>query len=233
MICLIIMLIDNSHLNININYKNNTIILIRGTASSGKSTTAHYVADKLTEPFLIFSTEDLLFFHMIPEKYLVHGSSCEKGFSLERDAKNNIIKVSASAWGAEVYSLYQTTLGIYTKSGLNILCEGNFTTEDSIKNILQYITENYRIYIFSLKVPLEILEKREKNVRKDIPRASGFAKHQKETCDATSYMDDLVISLREDTSVHDISAQILNFCANNPGHSKQEILSRMRNQFSN
>lgn len=207
-------------------YKNKTIIFLRGTACSGKSTTAQLLGNNLNAPFLIFSLEDLLFFHMVPKEYLVNGKRSKEGYSIQRDEKGNITNVTASEWASEIYSLHASTLEIYTKAHLNIICDGNFINEHSFQLVLSYVPEDYNIYIFTLEVPLPILEQREK--LRTHERTIGFAKHQKELCDKWNLVSDLVIHVKENTTPQEITDEIIDYYKNNSPHQKLQILERLK-----
>ena len=48
--------------------KNGQVILLNGTSSSGKTTLAKALQDKLAEPFMYVSLDG--FFHLYPERFL-------------------------------------------------------------------------------------------------------------------------------------------------------------------
>jgi chloramphenicol 3-O-phosphotransferase len=220
-----IVMIINNFLQSQKSYKSKIFIIIRGTASSGKSTTSMVLGNLIPIPFVIFHCEDTLFFHMVPSEYLVNGSRSKEGYSLERNSKGDIINVCASDWGSELYMLHTSTLQTYTAAGLNIICEGNFSNEENLKNILQYVPDDYSIFIFSLEVSLKILEERE--YKRLHERAVGFAKHQKETSDKFNYIDSLTIHVDENTSPMKIAEIIWDFCQTTPPLSKNEVLSKI------
>ena len=208
-------------------YAEKVLIIIRGTASSGKSSVCELLIEKPSIPFILFSMEDMLFFHMLPKKYLVDGSHSKEGYGIERNSKGHIEKVYASEWGQKIYLLHQSTLENYTRSGINIICDGNFCHKESLLALLDYVPDDYKIYLFSISAPLEVLETREKQRGKE--RVPGFARHQKVSSDALNYVDDLTVHIDAFTSVLDISNQIFTFYETHEGTSKVSLMEKIKN----
>lgn len=221
------MIINNYTAN-SADYKNRILIIIRGTASSGKSTISHILGNLITMPFMIFHCEDTLFFDMIPSDYLVNGKRSKEGYYLERNEEGDITNVSASNWAAEMYQLHTSALHIYTQAGMNIICDSNLSDKNSLKNLLQYVPHNYSIYIFSLVVPLSILEEREQLRANNNERTIGFAKHQKTASDEFGYIDNLTIHVGEKTTPLETSHKIFNFLQHNNGITKADILEKLK-----
>lgn len=200
----------------NLKSKDPILIIIRGPASSGKSSVAKDLMKTINEisndhiynnPFFLFPYEDLLLFHMMDSNFLVNGKESIRGFNIKRDEEENIIDFQGSSWALKLYETYQNTLYSYTNNNFNIICDGNFINLDNIKNLLKKLN-NYRVIICSLNVPLEILEKRESN---RIDRDRGFAKLQfntyQETLKNISYQ--YIISIEENFSIKNITNRIL------------------------
>jgi chloramphenicol 3-O-phosphotransferase len=224
-------MIINNYLNSQEDYRNKKMILIRGTASSGKTVLSAELGNKLKEYFLVFPIEDVVFFSMTPTKYLVNGAESYRGFSLERDEKGDISNVNASPWSQKLYETYFATLETYTQEGFNIICDGNMVDEYGVKSVLKYVPDDYEIYIFGLDVPLNILEAREKSRTE---RVSGFAKHQYDIMRSSYYLDDLTISVGHNTTINQMANHIVSYYENHKGHNKKEIMERfMQLIFSN
>ena len=173
----------------------NFIIIIRGPASSGKSTLARELVEKLSRT-IIFSVEDTIFFQMMAKRSLINGLDSE--FIIE----NNI--VSCSTWAYEVYMTHLKTIENYLKAGINIICEGNLI--ENLNDILNLIPTHYKILIVGLHIPLETLQERESLRDRDI----GFAQHQFSLFQSSSHLNHLNLTINDH-----FSFIILNFLSNN------------------
>jgi tRNA uridine 5-carbamoylmethylation protein Kti12 len=213
-----------------------TLIILRGPASSGKSTISKDLMKLLNEksdeniynnPFFLFPYEDLLLFNMMDSDFLVNGKKTHRGFKIQRNSHGDIIDFTCSDWASRLYETYKNTINNYLEGNFNIICEGNFINIESIKDLIKRVKEinkDYKIKIFSLNVPLEILEKREK-ARKD--RDKGFAKLQFFSYEETLKKEDYqyIIPINENYSVKEITNRILNIYNNSNGFSPEEILN--------
>lgn len=216
----------NNYLNSKEDYRNKKIIFVRGTASSGKSSLCAELGNKLQEYFMIFPLEDVVFFSMIPSKYLVNGKESDRGFSIKRDEDDNITEVNSSPWCNTMYLTYLSTIEKYTKEGLNIICDGNFIDENSLKMVMNYVPEDYTIYIFSLNVALNLLVNREQTRLEQ--RTPGFAKHQHQAMSSSFYLDDLTIKITDNTTIAQAANQVASYYENHKGHNKKEIYERFK-----
>ena len=209
-----------------------TLIIIRGPASSGKSSISkHFMKlinnnrlnKEYTNPFFLFPYEDLLLFHMMDSNFLVNGKESHRGFQIERNNKGDIVDFKGSKWAFKLYETYQDTLTNYIKGNFNIICEGNFINIENIKVILEKLNKNYKVVIFSLNVGLDLLEAREKN-RGD--RDEGFAKLQfnsyQETLKNSSYQH--IINVNKDSSLESISNDMMEAYKKNNHLYGEEIL---------
>ena len=198
-----------------------TLIIIRGVASSGKSSISKHLMKLInnhihhinSNPFFLFPYEDLLLFHMMDEDFLVSGKKNHMGFKITRNKEGHIIDFKGTPWALKLYETYQNTINNYIENDFNIICEGNFINIDNIKNLLEKITRPYNIFIFSLHVPLDLLEKREKN-RKD--RNEGFSRLQfsvyEESLKNKSFQH--ILSIREEISIDMIADKMLDIIKN-------------------
>lgn len=157
------------------------IIIIRGPASSGKSTISKKLIEQLfienKTIFTYFTTEDFFLFQMLHKNYLVSGNKNKEGFSIVRDINGDIIEFKASELCTKLYMRYPLLLTEYVNFKLNIIIDGNLLTPESLNDILKLIPENYHIKIISLETSLNTLEEREKS-RGD--RDIGFSRFQYE-----------------------------------------------------
>lgn len=172
-----------------LNLKNNEelqIIIIRGIASSGKSSVSkefikiNYEKNKKIYPYFTF--EDFFLFVLLDKEYLVDGKD-ENAFSIERDKDGNIISFHISKFLLEKYLNYQNVLELFIKYFDQFVIDGNFINIEDItlliKKIAHFAEKNNRkvkIDIVSLKTPLNIAIEREK--KRDVDRTVGFSNFQ-------------------------------------------------------
>lgn len=201
------------------------LIIVRGTASSGKSFTCKTLANELKDKFIIFPVEDVPFFSMLPSKYLVDHSHCRKGFYVTRDNNGDIIEMYGSDWANRVHKAYISTLQFYTNEKFNIICDGNFLDKYAIIDVLNYVPDDYEIYIFGLNVPLHILEEREKN--RNHERVYGFARCQYKKICNSMFLNDLTVNIDSDTTNKQIIDKILYYYNFTKGKKKSDILERI------
>ena len=109
------------------NSQDPTLIIIRGPASSGKSSISKYFMKLINNidkeynqihenPFFLFPYEDLLLFHMMDKDFLVNGEKNHNGFQIERNKNGDIINFTGSPWAFKLYKTYQNTLCNYVKN---------------------------------------------------------------------------------------------------------------------
>lgn len=212
-----------------------TLIIIRGPASSGKSSVGKHLMKLINNmahnessnhlhdnPFFLFPYEDLLLFHMMDGDFLVNGKKSHKGFHIERNENGDIIDFKGSPWAFKLYETYQNTLNNYMENNFNIICEGNFLNIENIKNTFKKY-QTYKIVIFSLNLSLELLEKRENN-RND--RDKGFAKLQFDFYQSTlkNFSHQYIIPVNETSSIESTSNEILEIYKNNKHFYINEVL---------
>lgn len=152
------------------------IIFLNGTSSSGKTTIAKALQDKLTEPFMYVSVDD--FFHMYPEKFL-NPTNQEEALTLAR-----LVPAVISGLHRSVTSLAQ--------SGNNILVDHVLQENEWLKECVENWAGSDVLFV-GVKCPLEITEQREKE-RGD--RNIGTARYQFERVHAHGLYD-----IEVDTSI--------------------------------
>jgi chloramphenicol 3-O phosphotransferase len=145
------------------------VIFLNGTSSSGKTTIARALQEKLTEPYMYVSIDN--YFHMYPERFL-RPASREQVMVLER-----LIPAVISGLHRSVASLAQ--------AGNNVLVD-HLLQDDGA---LQECVENWvglNVLFVGVKCPLKIAEQREKK-RSD--RTIGTARSQFERVHAHDLYD--------------------------------------------
>lgn len=138
--------------------KTGHVIFLNGTSSSGKTTIAKALQDKLPEPYMYVSIDD--FFSMYPERFL------EPTSKEEDDVLARLFPAIVSGFHMSVASLAQ--------SGNNIIVDHVLQEDGWLKECV----ENWvglNVLFVGVKCPLEITERREKT-RDD--RVIGTARYQ-------------------------------------------------------
>ncbi len=156
--------------------KNGQVILLNGTSSSGKTTLAKALQDRLTEPYMCVSVDG--FFHLYPDRFL------QPTTQEEADIIINLIPAVISGMHRSVAALAQ--------SGNNILVD-HVMQEDRWLGECVETWSGLEVLFVGVKCPLDITEKREKE-RGD--RTIGTAREQFDRVHAHNCYD-----LELDTSV--------------------------------
>jgi chloramphenicol 3-O phosphotransferase len=149
--------------------KNGHVIFLNGTSSSGKTTIAKALQEKLTEPYMYVSIDN--YFHMYPERFL-RPASQESAIVLER-----LIPAVVSGLHRSVAALAQ--------AGNNVLVDHLLQDDGSLEECV----ENWvglDVLFVGVKCPLKIAEQREKK-RGD--RTIGAARSQFERIHAHDLYD--------------------------------------------
>ena len=149
--------------------KNGHVIFLNGTSSSGKTTIAKALQEKLTEPYMYISIDD--YFHMYAERFL-RPASREEAMVLER-----LIPAVVSGLHRSVAAL--------ARAGNNVLVDHLLQDDGSLEECV----ENWvglDVLFVGVKCPLEVAEEREK---KRGNRTIGTARSQFERVHAHDLYD--------------------------------------------
>jgi chloramphenicol 3-O phosphotransferase len=152
------------------------VILLNGTSSSGKTTIARALQEKLREPYMYVSIDD--FFHLYPERFL-NPTSREEANALAR-----LIPAVVSGFHRSIASIAQ--------SGNNIIVDHVLQEQEWLKECIESWL-GFDVLFVGVKCPLEIVEEREKE-RGD--RNVGTARYQFERVHSHGLYD-----LEIDTSI--------------------------------
>jgi len=156
--------------------KNRQVIFLNGTSSSGKTTIAKALQEKLPEPYMYVSIDN--FFHMYPERFL--SPTNQKG-----------VLILEQLVPAVLLGLHRSVAAL-AQSGNNVLVDHLLQDDGSLKECV----ENWAgldVLFVGVKCPLEVVEQRERE-RGD--RTIGTARFQIERV----HMHDLY-DLEIDTSM--------------------------------
>lgn len=152
------------------------ILFLNGTSSSGKTSIARVLHERLPEPYLYLSVDD--FFHMLPEKTL------NPTTQQEAEQFSRLVPV--------VISGLHTCVGALARAGNNVLLDHVLEEKVWLEECLEQWVGLDVIFV-GVKCPLEELEKREKE-RGD--RSLGLARYQFERVHTHTHYD-----LEVDTSL--------------------------------
>ena len=150
------------------------IILLNGTSSSGKTSIAQKLLDKLTKPYFIFGVDRFL------------ESSMPLKINMDKPEDLEIIDRSLSG--------FNRALGCYARAIDFMIIDHVLKDSQQIAEIAEALRP-YDVYFVGVRAPLKIIEDREK-LRSD--RQSGTARAQYEGVSALKY--DILI----DTSIYSV-----------------------------
>lgn len=185
--------------------KNGHVIFLNGTSSSGKTTIAKALQEKLAEPYMYVSIDN--FFHMYPERFL-QPTNRREAIVLE-----HLVPAVLSGLNRSIASL--------ARAGNNVLVD-HVLQEDGL---LKECVENWAgldVLFVGVKCPLEIAEQREKE-RGD--RDIGTARYQFERVHIHDLYD-----IEIDTSILNVDecvTRIMELTSNQPKKSAfQELAAK-------
>jgi chloramphenicol 3-O phosphotransferase len=188
--------------------ENGRVILLNGTSSSGKTTIAMALQEKLLPPFMYVSIDN--FFHLYPEKLL------------NPTTQEEVEIISALV--PSVISGMQRCVAALAQSGNNVLVDHVLQEEKWLKECVDTWT-GLEVFFVGVKCPLEITEKREKE-RGD--RTIGTARYQFKRVHAHHLYD-----IELDTSlltVQECVTRVIDLLQNKPEElAFQKINSKSRN----
>ncbi len=185
--------------------KKGLIVFLNGTSSSGKTTIARALQDKLEEPYMYVSVDD--FIRMYPEKYL--------------NPTNQAEAIILSHLIAAAVSGFQKCVASLAQSGNNVIVDHVLQEDGWLKECVVN-WKDLDVLFVGVRCPLAIAEQREKE-RGD--RDTGTAQYQFERVHKHGLYD-----LEVDTSVLDVSecvTRIMALINNKPKKlAFQELLVR-------
>lgn len=156
--------------------KNGQVIFFNGTSSSGKTTLAKALQEKLEEPYMYVALDDL--FHMYPDRFL-------------NPTNQEEVEVMTALAQAVVSGL-QRCVASLAEAGNNVLVDHVLEDEGWLKECIERWS-GLDVLFVGVKCPLEVVEQREK-ARGD--RMVGLARYQYERVHIHKWYD-----LEVDTSV--------------------------------
>ncbi len=141
-----------------------SIIFLNGPSSSGKSTLAKHLQEKLSEPYLRIGIDQMI--DMMPEKLNDYHADMKKrdGFYWEKSqdkAGVDLLHLSHGSYAKKVSGLYQEFILCMANSGHNIIVDEVCLGEHSFAH-WQKVLAPYTVVYVGFKIPIEVLEKREK-----------------------------------------------------------------------
>lgn len=153
------------------------IVFLNGPSSS-KSTLAKHLQEKLSESYLRIGIDQMI--DMMPEKLNDYHADMKKrdGFYWEKsqDADgNNLLHLLHGPYAKKISELYQAFILCMANSGHNIIVDEVCLGEHNFAH-WQKVLATYTVVYVGFKIPMEELEKREKQ-RGDRVIGSSRAQH--------------------------------------------------------
>jgi chloramphenicol 3-O phosphotransferase len=130
------------------------IIFLNGTSSSGKTTLARELQNRLSEPYLHFSIDSFL--AMLPEKYFS---------GAEEMALPNVI--------SPIVSGMHRSIAAFADAGNNIIVDHVLQLKEWLNDCVNILSD-YPVFLVGVHCPLQELERRE-SIR---DREPGTARYQ-------------------------------------------------------
>ncbi len=181
-----------------------SIIFLNGPSSSGKSSLAKLLQDKLDKPYMHIGIDKLI--EMMPEKLNKwDGQKAEQGFywDISVDEKGNqLAHIQLGEFAQKVSNLLKEVVLTMIKSGFNLIIDEVCVTDGSFEKWQEILSDYKTIYV-GLKSDTKTLQERE-NKREDRMKGSSRAQnlmvHKDKTYDIEINTDQLSL----DESVNEI-----------------------------
>ncbi len=145
------------------------IIFLNGTSSSGKTTIARNLLEKLPDPYMYISVDG--FFHLYPERI----------FNPTNEEELAVLKKLVPA----IISGMQRSVAVLAAAGNNLIVDHVLEQPEWLKECIE-LWAGLDVTFVGVKCPLHILEKRETD-RGD--RAAGLARYQFDRVHAHGFYD--------------------------------------------
>jgi len=151
-------------------------IFLNGPSSSGKTSIAKKLQEKLSKPFMHIGIDKLI--GMMPAHLNDwEGGKVEEGFFWEKEYDNNgneVHHIQMGPYAKKVNALLKCTAVMMLNSGFNIIVDDVCLDSDSFNQWKNILTP-FQVFYVGITTPINILEEREKN-RGD--RIAGSARAQ-------------------------------------------------------
>lgn len=140
------------------------IILLNGPSSSGKTTLAKYLQDKLQEPYLLIGIDQMI--ALMPDKMNDYDGDMQKrdGFywnTITDSTGNPAVAIQVGHYACQILALYQQVVIQMATLGHNLIidevCWATYTVQDWRERLKAFNT-----ICIGFKLPLSVLEERER-----------------------------------------------------------------------
>jgi chloramphenicol 3-O phosphotransferase len=183
------------------------VILLNGTSSSGKTTIARALQNKLAEPYMLVSIDG--FFQLYPERFL--------------DPKNEAeMQIVAGLLPAVVSGMHGSVAAL-AGAGNNVIVDHVLQEEGWLRECVTGWA-GLDVLFVGLRCPLDVLEKREEN-RGD--RNPGTARYQFERVHAHELYD-----LELDTSLLNVEACVQRIAEMGAKRLEKPAFEELRKRYS-
>lgn len=138
----------------------NTILLINGPSSSGKTTLAKTFTDIVNEPWLIMGIDFCM--DMLSQRYIGNNLTAKNGFYYIQHYSNHHITTESTVGpiGDAVLKLIPVMAKIIADAGFNIIIDEVILSDDRFLTYLNYFY-SYNSYAIGITCNIDILESRE------------------------------------------------------------------------
>lgn len=200
-----------------INNCSQTILLLTGASSSGKSTMTKQLRNILGDNYLSVGLDDITA-AIVPSQYLSYDPNEEQPdanglqFITEYDEIGPIVKIEASSYIKRIFKTFGPLIKALADKKFNVIADGGFTYNIEFFYSILATLKNYNVYLINVTAPLPIMIEREK-------QRGGFlgnARGQLETILKNDKQYSLEYDLTIDTAAHSIDENIdiiLNYIA--------------------
>lgn len=147
------------------------IIVLNGTSSSGKSTLAKALQNRLEEPYLHAGIDHYIF--MLPKRYL-NPPLWSEIFRYEYASDGSIARIHTGSRGQQLISGMHHAIRGLADAGFHVIVD-HVIMESAWLDEMKQLFSAHHMHFVGVMCPLEILEQREKN-RRD--RTLGQARAQ-------------------------------------------------------
>lgn len=169
-----------------------TIVILNGTSSSGKSTTAKALQNALPgAPYLHAGIDNFIF--MLPKAW-INPPLWSQVFEYDYDDAGNITRIRAGQMGHQLIGAMHNAVAGLARRGFNVIVDHVLLEPAWLEDCLTAF-DGLNTYLIGVKCPLEVVEQRERD-RKD--RTLGQARAQYDVVHA-----DKIYDLEVDTSQGD------------------------------
>jgi len=144
--------------------KPGTVIILNGSSASGKSTLQKAIQKLAPVPYLSLGIDNF-FNDVFPDEHGTLGTKTDTDFQHQLrsvEIKENIAHLKIGSEGQKIVHGMNAAIAAYAKAGNNIVVDYIMYDQAWMEELLHNLN-NCPTYLVGVKVPLEVVEQREKN----------------------------------------------------------------------